>query len=152
MRPFDHSGYADLSSFPVQIPIYATFFGRFFAMLIDEIILMVPLFFINTSVFDGDLRLSFFFSLIVHWIYDAWQESSGNMATVGKRAMGIKVTDLNGGKISFGQATGRHFGKIISLIILLIGYFMMLWDDKSQTLHDKMAGTLVVTEKVGFRY
>ena len=68
------------------------------------------------------------------------------MATIGKKAMRIKVTDLAGNRISFGQATGRHFGKILSAIILLFGYFMMLWDDKSQTLHDKIAGTLVIQE------
>jgi uncharacterized RDD family membrane protein YckC len=58
--------------------------------------------------------------------------------------LGLKVTTTNGERISFGQATGRHFGKYISTIILFIGYLMMIWDDKKQTLHDKMANTLVV--------
>ena len=83
-------------------------------------------------------------NIVASWLYSSLQESGPNMATIGKKAMNIKVTDMDGGRISFGQATGRHFGKIISGIILLIGYFMMLWDEKSQTLHDKMAGTLVV--------
>jgi uncharacterized RDD family membrane protein YckC len=51
---------------------------------------------------------------------------------------------MNGHRISFANASGRFFGKYVSAIILLIGYLMMLWDDKKQTLHDKMAGTLVV--------
>ena len=77
-------------------------------------------------------------------------ESGAKQATLGKRAMGIKVTDVNGNRISFGQATGRHFGKWISSIILLIGYLMMLWDERKQTLHDKMAGTLVVKREANF--
>jgi uncharacterized RDD family membrane protein YckC len=80
----------------------------------------------------------------MYWIYFALQESSSAQATLGKRALGLKVTSVEGGRISLGQATGRYFGHIISSIILLIGYFMMLWDDKKQTLHDKMADTLVI--------
>jgi uncharacterized RDD family membrane protein YckC len=83
-------------------------------------------------------------SIVLGWIYFAGMESGSGQATVGKKAMGLKVTDSNGHRIGFGQATGRHFGRYISAIILCIGYLMMLWDDKKQTLHDKMAGTLVV--------
>lgn len=75
------------------------------------------------------------------------QESGPNQATLGKKALGLKVTGLNGERISFGQATGRFFGQFLSAIILLIGYFMMLWDDKNQTLHDKLAETLVIRAK-----
>jgi uncharacterized RDD family membrane protein YckC len=74
-------------------------------------------------------------------------ESGKQQATVGKMALGLKVTDLNGQRISLGRATGRHFGKWVSTIILFFGYFMMLWDEKNQTLHDKMAGTLVVKKQ-----
>ena len=41
-------------------------------------------------------------------------------------------------------ATGRHFGKLLSALIILIGYLIMIWDEKKQTLHDKMADTPVV--------
>ncbi len=58
--------------------------------------------------------------------------------------MSLKVTDLDGKRISFLRATGRHFGKWISSLILLIGYFMNLWTEKRQTLHDMMAGCLVM--------
>jgi uncharacterized RDD family membrane protein YckC len=85
-----------------------------------------------------------FVSILVNWLYSAFLESSENQATLGKRALGLKVTDMNGNRISFANASGRFFGKYVSAIILLIGYLMMLWDDKKQTLHDKMAGTLVV--------
>ena len=51
---------------------------------------------------------------------------------------------MNGERISFGKATGRYFGKIVSSIILGIGYLMVIWSDKKQALHDQMAGTLVL--------
>jgi uncharacterized RDD family membrane protein YckC len=66
----------------------------------------------------------------IGWLYSALMESSSAQATLGKMACGIKVTDLNGNRISFGRATGRHFGKIISGIILLIGYMMAGWTEK----------------------
>jgi len=69
------------------------------------------------------------------------------MGTLGKRALGMRVTTLDGDRISFARATGRHFAKYLSTIILLIGYLMMVWDSRKQTLHDKMAETLVVKDK-----
>ncbi len=61
-------------------------------------------------------------------------------------ALGIKVTDLNGHRIGFGKATGRYFGKIISAMILFIGFLMIGFTKKKQGLHDMMAGCLVVNK------
>ncbi|HBK66344.1 MAG TPA: hypothetical protein DD000_23340, partial [Cyanobacteria bacterium UBA11166] len=74
------------------------------------------------------------------------QESSPKQATIGKQALGIVVTDLNNQPISFVTATIRHFSKILSGIILLIGYLMVLFTEKKQALHDMLAGTLVVNK------
>lgn len=71
-------------------------------------------------------------------------EASSLQATPGKLALGIKVTNLEGGRVSTGQALGRYFGKILSGCLLCIGYLMMLWNPRKQTLHDQLAGTLVV--------
>jgi len=81
---------------------------------------------------------------IVGWLYFAIMESSASQGTLGKMALGIKVTDLQGNQIGFARATGRYFGKIVSAVILLIGYFMCLFTEKKQCLHDLMAGCLVV--------
>ncbi len=80
---------------------------------------------------------------VLGWFYAAFMESSPLQASVGKMAVGIKVTDMQGQRISFARATGRHFAKWISTIILFIGYFMMLFTDKKQTLHDMISGCLV---------
>jgi uncharacterized RDD family membrane protein YckC len=81
---------------------------------------------------------------VVAWIYEAWMTSSDRQATVGKIAVGLKVTDLNGQRISFARATGRHFAKILSAMILMIGFIMVAFTERKQGLHDLLAGTLVV--------
>jgi len=81
---------------------------------------------------------------LVTWAYFALCESSAMQATPGKLAMGIRVTDDEGRRISFLRATGRHFGKIISTFTLFIGFMMAGWTERKQALHDMMASTLVV--------
>ncbi len=81
--------------------------------------------------------------LVIAWLYGALMESSEKQATLGKMACGIIVTDERGQRISFGRATGRHFGKILSGLILCIGFMMAGWTEKKQALHDQLAGTLV---------
>lgn len=86
--------------------------------------------------------------LIVGWLYFAMQESSARQATLGKRAMGIKVTDGQGRRIGFGRATGRFFGKILSGLIFAIGFMLAGWTARKQALHDMLASTLVVFDAV----
>jgi uncharacterized RDD family membrane protein YckC len=81
---------------------------------------------------------------ILNWLYYSLLESSAWQATLGKKALGLEVTDLDGNRISFGRATGRFFAKIISSIILGIGYLMAGFTEKKQALHDILAGTLVI--------
>jgi uncharacterized RDD family membrane protein YckC len=86
-------------------------------------------------------------SLVAGWLYEAMQTSGPHMATIGKRALGIRVTDIDGQRISFGRATGRHFAKILSGCTCLIGYIMAAFTERHQALHDMIAGTLVVEGK-----
>jgi uncharacterized RDD family membrane protein YckC len=76
--------------------------------------------------------------------YFAIMESSKAQASVGKMALGIKVTDLEGERVSFGKAFLRSIGKIVSGMIMYIGYIMAAFTEKRQGLHDMMASTLVV--------
>jgi uncharacterized RDD family membrane protein YckC len=82
--------------------------------------------------------------LLGSWIYEAAMESSSLQATLGKMVFGMKVTDLNGDRISFARATGRHFAKYISSAILFVGYIMAGFTERKQALHDMIAGTLVI--------
>jgi uncharacterized RDD family membrane protein YckC len=84
--------------------------------------------------------------LAAGWLYYALLESSARQATLGKRAVGIVVSDLNGRRVSFGRATGRFFGKTVSSI-LMAGYIMAAFTEKKQGLHDMMAGTVVTIKQ-----
>ena len=141
-----------------NIQQYAGFWRRFAAYLIDSMVIAFAL--TNfASLLSRQLVVSItnaqtlntylataivVMSLLLTWAYYSGMESSPLQATIGKLVVGIYVTDLQGQRISFGRATGRWFGKIISGAILLIGYLMAGFTEKKQALHDKMAGCLVL--------
>lgn len=140
--------------------LYAGFWKRFAAMILDWLVLLIPALLIgavigfmvgvgpegsNTSSAEASGNLAVF---LLTWLYFALMESSEKQATVGKMALGIKVVDQQGNRISFGRASGRYFGKIISGITLLIGYLMAAFTKQKQALHDMMASCLVVPKAV----
>jgi uncharacterized RDD family membrane protein YckC len=137
-----------------QAPQYADFGSRFGAFLIDFVILFVGGMIIGVVIALGLARsgispvnlqlISFSVGTVFNWLYYAFSESSTMMATPGKKVLGMVVTDLQGQRIGFGQATGRYFGRILSGLVIAIGYFAMLWSPMNQTWHDQMAGTLVL--------
>lgn len=133
---------------PVYQPVYqptprfAGFWIRVLAYIIDSLVIAIPVGGLLWTVGVGDTA-SNGVGLIVGWIYSAVMESSEWQATVGKRVLGLWVTDEEGRRISFGRATIRHFSKIVSAIILCIGFLMVAFTDRKQGLHDKMASTLV---------
>lgn len=121
--------------------IYAGFWKRFAAVIIDAIIVGTATGLVVAVTFGAGFLVIFF----GNWIYEAWMISSEWQATVGKRALGIAVTGLDGGRISFARATGRHFAKWLSAFLLFIGYIMAAFTEKKQALHDMIAETLVVS-------
>ena len=76
--------------------------------------------------------------------YYALQESSRHQATVGKRAMGIKVTDDDGNRLSRTHAFGRWFAAVLSYLSFYIGFLMAGFTERKRALHDMVADTLVV--------
>jgi uncharacterized RDD family membrane protein YckC len=147
---------------------YAGFWRRFVAYCVDRLILFIPdailtaifglqvfsLFNIGSGGVDfdygqiGALIASAIWlgilSFLIQLLYYALFESSRLRATPGKMALGIVVTDLEGRQVSFGRALGRNLGKILSSLILCIGYIMAGLTAKKQALHDMMADCLVV--------
>jgi uncharacterized RDD family membrane protein YckC len=83
-------------------------------------------------------------SILVFWLYFALMESSERGATVGKMAMGLRVVTNDGKRLSFMNATGRYFAKILSAIIFGIGFIMVAFTDRKRGLHDMIASTLVI--------
>ncbi|HTV83811.1 MAG TPA: RDD family protein [Dyella sp.] len=86
----------------------------------------------------------FLTTMVVGWLYFAVCESSSWQATIGKLALGMRVTDLNGGRISFARALGRYGGKLISSFMLCVGFLLVAFTQRKQGLHDMLANTLVV--------
>ena len=102
----------------------------------------------DPAVFAGLLMIILLFaglSILIQWLYHAYLESGEKQATWGKQALGLYVTDLTGNPVSFGRASGRFFGKIITgMIPLAIGYIMAGFTERKQALHDMIAGCLVL--------
>ena len=71
-------------------------------------------------------------------------ESSRWQATLGKRVCRLRVTDLSGRRIGIGRALGRYLAKLVSALLLGIGFLMVGWTRHKQGLHDLMADTLVM--------
>jgi len=161
-----YAGYA-----AVPRVVYAGFWVRFLAFLIDNavigigfVLILIPLIFLtglggfigeihpNEDMNDvgifmlfGLLFLAATVSLLWTWLYHALMESSEWQATVGKRLLGLVVTDMAGQRVSFGRATGRHFAKIITnMVPAFIGYIMAGFTERKQALHDMLAGCLVL--------
>ncbi|MEP7133016.1 MAG: RDD family protein [Acidobacteriota bacterium] len=88
-----------------------------------------------------------FVELVVWWLYVALSESSEAQATIGKRALRLRVTDTVGRRISFARASSRNFAKILSSLILFVGFVMAAFTRRKQALHDLMAETVVL--KIG---
>jgi uncharacterized RDD family membrane protein YckC len=76
--------------------------------------------------------------------YYGWMHSSSMQASVGKLAVGIKVTRSDGTRISFMRGFGRYFGYILSSIPLGIGLIIAGFTDRKRALHDMICDTLVV--------
>lgn len=125
---------------------YAGFWKRTGAFVIDYIIvaLVGRIFALGFGAPTHQGSLFPLVYLIATCLYYALFESSQMQATPGKRALGLKVTDLQGEQISFGRALGRLFGHLVSFLTFGVGFAMAVFTERRQALHDMMAGTLVV--------
>jgi uncharacterized RDD family membrane protein YckC len=83
------------------------------------------------------------------WLYAALMESGPKQATLGKMALSLQVIDLDGDRVSFAQASGRFFAKILSFGLFLIGFLMVAFTPRKQGLHDMLAKTLVIRRSRG---
>lgn len=100
----------------------------------------------NEEAMMGVSLIANLMTLFIAWFYYAGMESSSKQGTFGKSLLGMKVTDSNGERISFFRASVRYFSKILSVLILFIGFIMIAFTSKKQGLHDMIAGTLVVNK------
>lgn len=151
----------DEKSFGIVLPQlkespFGGFWKRVIAFLIDSAILVTGAaffyyIFVNNIIFENmDVYIQLVVLIIpffIYWIYFTCFESSIIQATIGKLAMGLAVVDCEGYKLSFSRANGRFFAKILSVLSIFIGFFMVAFSHKRQGLHDKIACTYVVKRK-----
>lgn len=144
--------------------VYAGFWKRFAAYTIDTFVLGIVFGILGAIMGVGlavsasgardaatamsGMGLTFVLFYIVEIVgmavYFAWMHSSSHQATLGKMAVGIKVTDDDGEPITFWRGFGRFFAAILSSLILCIGYLMAGFTERKRALHDMVASTLVV--------
>jgi uncharacterized RDD family membrane protein YckC len=139
----------------VVIRHYAGFWRRFAALFLDGVILgcgslavavvVGVLATVSGADFATGAAAGYYLTYIAgSWLYFALQESSSLQATIGKRALGIFVTDTEGQRISFGRATGRVFAKLLNAMTIGIGWLLAAFTPEKRALHDYVAGTLVL--------
>ena len=99
---------------------------------------------VATFVVDALRYLLWTVVALGRWIYCAAFESSRRQATPGKAALGLRVTGLDGSRVSFARASGRYWGQFLSIASLGIGYLMAGFTQRKQTLHDMLARCVVI--------
>jgi len=140
--------------------VYAGFWRRFAARFIDGIVLAIPTYLILFLVVGGvaltqagepgsgtsaaAVFIVYVLPMVFGFFYFTLMHSSSYQATLGKMAVGIKVTDMEGRRIGFGQAAGRWFATLLSYITVYIGFIMAGFTERKQALHDMVVQTLVV--------
>ncbi len=146
------------------LPPYAGFWLRFLAVVIDFIlygtvavvVIAAFIFLLVGGDFGGGLEEGVIIGLTVllelgfyigWFLYFAIMESSGWQASVGKKIVGIYVTDLHGNQLSFGRAAGRSFGAMVSHMTFYFGNIMAGFTQRKQALHDLIADCLVLRSR-----
>jgi len=132
---------------------YAGVIGRSAALLLDYLILVAL--FVALSWFIGQVSLrsrindsgrvglTAAASFLIALLYFSALEGSRAQATLGKMALGLQVADVHGQPIGFVRAAARFLAKLLSLLVLGVGFLMALFNDRHRALHDVLTGTVV---------
>lgn len=81
---------------------------------------------------------------LLPFVYFLLMESSARQASLGKQALGIKVTDAAGRRLGLRRAAFRQLMKATNLFSTGITYFIAAFTERRQALHDMFSGTLVL--------
>ena len=133
-----------IDSFAVGIAFYAVLIAGMLALGIGGMAGLGQMDSLGAGAIGGLIALLYLAYPIISALYYVGMESSGTQATLGKMAVGIKVTDANGHRLRRGQAFGRWASHLLCYITLYIGYIMAAFTERKRGLHDMVANTLVV--------
>lgn len=136
---------------------FASFDQRLLAMVIDYFFLtmgyVVLVLFSFIFIEEKTQRIAAFVGglpliLIAKFIYGSITEASEKQATAGKRLLNIRVTDLEGSRISMAGSFGRNAAKLLSVAPFFFGYLYSFLNKKQQCFHDMVANTLVIKDRL----
>ena len=133
-----------IDAFLIVIAYYAAIFGGIMLAGIDSLGALENVDSLGNGALGGILAVIYLAYPILSALYFVGMESSGAQATLGKMAVGIKVTDADGRRLGKGQALGRWVSHLLCYATLYIGYIMAGFTDRKRGLHDMVASTLVV--------
>ena len=122
--------------------VYAGFWVRVLASVIDGLILTLPLSMVE-ALFGDESTITLVLFFVLWWLYTSRMLSSSWKATIGKKIVAIEVVDEQGNQLTFRGASFRFLYSMISYMLIL-PILMMLFSERKQTLHDKMAKTIVL--------
>ncbi|KPA19609.1 serine/threonine protein kinase [Candidatus Magnetomorum sp. HK-1] len=131
--------------------MYAGFWKRSFAFCIDYLLIfaagiIITLVLNMNSIYVKDEELGFLI-IFLSLVYFATMECSNTQGTIGKITLGIRVTDIQGEKISFWRSVGRNVCKYFSSLLFCIGFIVAGFTEKKQALHDLMLSCLVINKQ-----
>ncbi len=126
---------------------YSGISRRLIASIIDIFVIILLFMFLELITETLDETSFYILFVLTMWAYFVFQESSTLKSTVGKQAVNIIITDLNGNRISFTQATNRFILKILSIIPFFTGLLLILFTSKKQAFHDIVAKTVVFVQE-----
>jgi uncharacterized RDD family membrane protein YckC len=139
-------------------PIYAGLWRRGAAVVIDGVVVFLLggalglvlglIFSIRGTNSERHLLVIQLLAIVGGALYRILFHASSYQATLGKQAMGIKVADQLGARVSLRQSTGRYFAEWLSACTLGVGYVMAGFTRRRQALHDRLAKTVVVRDSV----
>lgn len=141
--------------------VYAGFWIRFLAKIIDGIALNVIGFLLNMTgigfsgpaidlssfddlpVFFTQFGQAMLFQLVLAFLY-SWFFLARFQATPGKMVFGLKIVRADGSALKTGRIIGRFFAERLSALILYIGYILAAFDEQKRALHDQICDTRVI--------
>ncbi len=96
-----------------------------------------------TTVMQTVVNAYLLLNALLRWFYFTALEASPWQATVGKKWLGLKVTRLDGNRLSWKESNIRYYAKFLTALSLGVGFLMIPFNVQFQSLHDKVAKTLV---------
>lgn len=129
--------------------LLASAIDYFFIMIAYVLVVLVLYIFINEKIFRAATSITLLALVpIAKLVYSSIAEASVKQATIGKRLLDIKVTDLMGNKIDLGVSFARNCAKAFSVLPLFMGYLYSFLNKKQQCLHDVIVNTLVIKQRL----